>query len=63
MGLISMDFQSVVIGYAVGVALMWSIHEVLYGDNNNEQRTETDCKHTRPRYDRRYHMLHGDSPE
>ena len=47
MGLISMDFQSVVIGYAVGVALMWSLNELLYGDNN-EQRTETDSEHTRP---------------
>ena len=63
MGLITMDFQSVVIGYAIGIALMWSLHELLYGDNNNEQRTETDSKNTRPRYDRRYHMLHGDPPE
>jgi len=62
MGFISVDFQSIVIGYAVGVALMWSLNEMLYGDNN-EQRTETDCKHTRPRYDRRYNMLHGDTPE
>ena len=62
MGLISMDFQSIVIGYVVGVALMWSINETLYGDNN-EQRTETDSKNTRPRYDRRYHMLYGDPPE
>ena len=62
MGLITMDFQSIVIGYVVGVALMWSINETLYGDNN-EQRTETDSKNTRPRYDRRYHMLYGDPPE
>ena len=62
MGLISMDFQSIVIGYVVGVALMWSINETLYGDNN-EQRTETDSEHARPRYDRRYHMLYGDPPE
>ena len=62
MGLISMDFQSVVIGYAAGVALMWSLNEVLYGDND-EQRTETDSKYTRPKFDRRYHMLYGDSPE
>ena len=41
MGLISLDFQSIVIGYAVGVALMWSIHELLYGDNDEQ---ETDCK-------------------
>ena len=62
MGLITMDFQSIVIGYVVGVALMWSINETLYGDNN-EQRTETDSEHARPRYDRRYHMLYGDPPE
>ena len=62
MGLISIDFQSVVIGYAAGVALMWSLNEVLYGDND-EQRTETDSEHTRPKFDRRYHMLYGDSPE
>lgn len=62
MGLITMDFQSIVIGYVVGVALMWSINETLYGDNN-EQRTETDSEHTRTRYDRRYHMLYGDPPE
>ena len=62
MGLIEMDLQSIIIGYMVGVMLMWSLNEMLYGDNN-EQRTETDCKHTRPRYDRRYNMLHGDTPE
>ena len=63
MGLISMDFQSVVIGYAIGIALMWSLNELLYGDNNDEERTEKDSKNTRPRYDRRYHMLYGDPPE
>ena len=62
MGLISMDFQSVIIGYAAGVALMWSLNEVLYGDND-EQRTETDSESTRPRYDRRYHYLYGRPPE
>ena len=62
MGLISMDFQSVIIGYAAGVALMWSLHEVLYGDND-EQRTETDSENTRPKFDRRYHYLYGRSPE
>ena len=62
MGLIDMDFQSIVIGYAVGVALMWSLCETLYGDNN-EKRAEKDSENIRPRYDRRYHMLYGDSPE
>ena len=62
MGIIDLDFQSIVVGYVVGVMLMWSLCNTLYGDNN-EQRTETDFKHPRPRYDRRYNMLHGDSPE
>ena len=62
MGLISMDFQSIVIGYVVGVALMWSLNETLYGDNN-EQRAETDSENTRPRYDRRYHRVYSRTPE
>ena len=62
MGLIEMDLQSIVIGYMVGVALMWSLCETLYGDNN-EKRAEKDSEYTRPRYDRRYHMLYGDPPE
>ena len=62
MGLISMDFQSIVIGYVVGVALMWSLNETLYGDNN-EQKAETDSENTRPRYDRRYHRVYSRTPE
>ena len=62
MGIIDLDFQSIVIGYVVGVALMWSLNETLYGDNN-EQRTETDSESTRPKFDRRYHYLYGRSPE
>ena len=62
MGLIEIDFLSIVVGYVVGVWLMWSICTTLYGDNN-EQRTETDSEDIRPRYDRRYHMLYGDPPE
>ena len=62
MGLIDLDFMSIVVGYVVGVALMWSICNTLYGDNN-EKRAEKDSENTRPRYDRRYHMLYGDSPE
>ena len=62
MGLIDLDFMSIVIGYVVGVALMWSISETLYGDNN-ETRAEKDSENIRPRYDRRYHMLYGDPPE
>ena len=30
MGLIEMDLQSIVIGYMVGIMLMWSICETLY---------------------------------
>ena len=30
MGLIQMDLQSVVIGYMVGILLMWSIVNTLY---------------------------------
>jgi len=62
MGLIQIDFLSIVVGYVVGVALMWSLSETLYGDNN-ETRAEKDSENIRPRYDRRYHMLYGDSPE
>ena len=62
MGIIEMDLQSIVIGYMVGVMLMWSLCNTLYGDNN-EQRKETDCTYSRPRYDRRYRMLHSDPPE
>ena len=61
MGLIDLDFMSIVIGYVVGVALMWSICTTLYGDNN--ERSEKDSEDIRPSYDRRYHMLYGDSPE
>ena len=62
MGLIEVDFLSIVIGYMVGVALMWSLCSTFYGENN-EKRAEKDSEDTRPRYDRRYHMLYGDSPE
>ena len=62
MGIIDLNIQSIVIGYVVGVALMWSLCETLYGDNN-AKRAEKDSENIRPRYDRRYHMLYGDSPE
>ena len=45
MGLISLDFQyryRICDRYCFDVV----IHELLYGDNNNEQRAETDSKHT-----------------
>ena len=62
MGIIDLDFQSIVIGYIVGVALMWSICETLYGDNN-EKRAETDSENTRPKFNRRYHYLYSRTPE
>ena len=62
MGLISMDFQSVIIGYAAGVALMWSLNEVLYGDNN-EQRTETDCKDIDDGLYSRLDSMYNSTPE
>ena len=62
MGLIDLDFMSIVIGYVVGVALMWSICTTLYGDNN-ETRAEKDSENIRPRYDRRYHYLYSRTPE
>jgi hypothetical protein len=62
MGLIEMDLQSIVIGYMVGIALMWSLCETLYGDNN-EKRAEKDSENTRPRYDHRYHRLYSRTPE
>ena len=62
MGLIELDFQSIIIGYMIGVALMWSICETFYGENN-EQRTEKDSKNTRPRYDRRYNRVYNRTPE
>ena len=61
MGIIDLNIQSIVIGYVVGVALMWSLCETLYGDNN--ERSEKDSEDTRPRYDRRYHMLYSRTPE
>jgi len=62
MGIIEMDLQSIVIGYMVGVALMWSLCETLYGDNN-EKRAEKDSENTRPSYDRRYHRVYNRTPE
>ncbi len=62
MGIIEMDLQSIVIGYMIGVALMWSLCETLYGDNN-EKRAEKDSENTGTKFNRRYHMLYGDSPE
>ena len=40
MGVISLDFQSVVIGYAIGIALMWSIHTLLFEEQEYDEQTE-----------------------
>ena len=61
MGIISIDFMSIIVGYVIGVALMWSLCNTFYGENYDGK--EKDSKHTRPKFDRRYHMLYGDPPE
>ncbi len=61
MGIISVDFMSIIVGYVIGVALMWSLCNTFYGENYDGK--ETDSKYTRPKFDRRYHMLYGDPPE
>jgi len=40
MNIISLDFSSVVIGYTIGIALMWSIHTVLFEEELDESTTE-----------------------
>ncbi len=40
MSFLELDFLSVVIGYAVGIALMWSIHTVLFEEELNDETTE-----------------------
>lgn len=44
MGMIQIDFFSIVIGYIVGVLLTWSLCFTIYG-MENEQKTESDCGH------------------
>ncbi len=41
MNVIDLDFISVIIGYTAGLALMWSIHTVLFEEEIDEQATET----------------------
>ena len=38
MNIAELDFQSVVIGYAVGIVLMWSIHTVLFEETIDEEK-------------------------
>ena len=40
MSLFPLDFLSVVIGYSVGIALMWSIHTVLFEEELDDETTE-----------------------
>ncbi len=40
MSFLELDFLSVVIGYAVGIALMWSIHTVLFEEELDDETTK-----------------------
>ena len=40
MNVIDLDFISVIIGYTAGLALMWSIHTVLFEEELDESTTE-----------------------
>ena len=40
MGVLSLDIQSVVIAYSIGVALMWSIHTLLFEGQEYDEQTE-----------------------
>ena len=40
MNVFTLDFISVIIGYSVGIALMWSIHTVLFEEELDESTTE-----------------------
>ena len=40
MSFLELDFASVVIGYAIGVALMWSIHILLFEEELDESTTK-----------------------
>lgn len=40
MSFINLDFLSVVTGYSIGIALMWSIHTVLFEEELDESTTE-----------------------
>mgnify|MGYP001315175668 CR=1 FL=1 len=40
MNIISLDFSSVVIGYTIGIALMWSIHTLLFEEDGFDETAE-----------------------
>ena len=40
MSFINLDFLSVAAGYSIGIALMWSIHTVLFEEELDESTTE-----------------------
>ena len=40
MNFINLDFLSVAAGYSIGIALMWSIHTVLFEEELDEATTE-----------------------
>ena len=40
MNIVQLDFLSVIVGYAIGLCLMWSIHTVLFEEEIDEQTAE-----------------------
>ena len=40
MSFINLDFLSVAAGYSIGIALMWSIHTVLFEEELDDKTTE-----------------------
>ena len=40
MSFINLDFLSVVTGYSIGIALMWSIHTLLFEEQEYDEQTE-----------------------
>jgi hypothetical protein len=40
MNIIELDFSSVVIGYTIGIALMWSIHTLLFEGEEFDETTQ-----------------------
>ncbi len=48
MNIIELDFMSIVIGYTVGVAMMWSLTQtVFYTENEDDGTTKRDDENSR----------------
>ncbi len=48
MNIIELDFMSIVIGYTVGVAMMWSLTQtVFYTENEDDGKTKRDDENSR----------------